>query len=350
MLHGLSANSCCAAERPRRGALEQNSCPAQALLAMLLESQSSPSYSPSPLVAQVLWMYQWRCRRLCRPSLSVISAAFMAFGKSCRQGRAQPLKRVMPVLPEWQGHMGRGQQLQAQLSKDSGDTDTPRGSHHLGLHVMEACKAAVCPVYVQCGAGVKPLHQASECCMLDFQGFLSKGQLGCRDRQLHHMRRGDARMLCHACWKQTLQPATRAQRRPTSHCMSAGMCKTTGTRQVNDFSISAAQSCAALHALPRSVVGPYARLNSPPGAHGKQATMCCQTCASCCAAATLLPEQQSQLCSKTTREAINQHMCQQHVGLRQPMQRSAHCAVVQHAWHCPGGPRKPAQQLRMACV
>lgn len=27
------------------------------LLAMLLESQSRPSYSPSPEVAQVLWMY-----------------------------------------------------------------------------------------------------------------------------------------------------------------------------------------------------------------------------------------------------------------------------------------------------
>jgi len=32
----------------------------QPLLAMLLESQSSPSYSPSPEVAQVLWMYQCR--------------------------------------------------------------------------------------------------------------------------------------------------------------------------------------------------------------------------------------------------------------------------------------------------
>ena len=136
----------------------------------------------------------------------------------------------------------------------------------------------------------------------------------------------------------------------TPHCMSARMCKTTGTRQVSDFSISAARSCAALHAWPRSVVGPYAGLNSPPGAHGKQATMCCQSCASCCAAATLLPEQQSQLCSKTTREAINQHMCQQHVSLRQPVQRSAHCAAVQHAWHCPAGPQQPAQQLRMPCV
>ncbi len=30
----------------------------QALLAMLFESQSNPSYRPSPEVAQVLWMYQ----------------------------------------------------------------------------------------------------------------------------------------------------------------------------------------------------------------------------------------------------------------------------------------------------
>lgn len=30
---------------------------AHALLAMLLESQSNPSYRPSPLVAHVLWMY-----------------------------------------------------------------------------------------------------------------------------------------------------------------------------------------------------------------------------------------------------------------------------------------------------
>lgn len=80
------------------------------LLAMLLESQSRPSYNPSPEVAHVLWiylwltrdlkqnrqlagqsrnkqtgkrLYQWRCRREWRPSLSVISAAFIAFGRSC---------------------------------------------------------------------------------------------------------------------------------------------------------------------------------------------------------------------------------------------------------------------------
>ena len=122
MLHGLSASSCCTAQHPRRGASEQHSCPAQALLAMLLESQSSPSYSPSPLVAQVLWMYQWRCRRLCRPSLSVISAAFMAFGKSCRQGRAQPLSKVVAMLPDWQWHMEWVQELQAWLSRGSAAT------------------------------------------------------------------------------------------------------------------------------------------------------------------------------------------------------------------------------------
>ena len=47
-----------------------------------LESQSRPSYRPSPLVAHVAWMYQLRWRSECRPNLSVISAAFMAFGRS----------------------------------------------------------------------------------------------------------------------------------------------------------------------------------------------------------------------------------------------------------------------------
>lgn len=47
-----------------------------------LESQSSPSYRPSPLVAQVAWMYQFLWRNECSPSLSVISAAFMALGRS----------------------------------------------------------------------------------------------------------------------------------------------------------------------------------------------------------------------------------------------------------------------------
>lgn len=47
-----------------------------------LESQSNPSYNPSPLVAQVACMYQFRLRNEWRPNLSVISAAFIAFGKS----------------------------------------------------------------------------------------------------------------------------------------------------------------------------------------------------------------------------------------------------------------------------
>ena len=67
-----------------------------------LLSQSKPSYSPSPDVAHVAckeihseihlhtfrhqrrtWMYQFLFLRLWRPSLSVISAAFIALGKSC---------------------------------------------------------------------------------------------------------------------------------------------------------------------------------------------------------------------------------------------------------------------------
>ena len=47
-----------------------------------LDSQSSPSYNPSPLVAHVACMYQLRERNECKPSLSVISAAFIALGKS----------------------------------------------------------------------------------------------------------------------------------------------------------------------------------------------------------------------------------------------------------------------------
>lgn len=48
-----------------------------------LDIQSRPSYRPSPVVAHVDWMYQLRWRSECRPSLSVISAAFIAFGRSC---------------------------------------------------------------------------------------------------------------------------------------------------------------------------------------------------------------------------------------------------------------------------
>jgi len=48
----------------------------------LLESQSSPSYKPSPLVAQVAWINHFLFLRLFNPSVSVISDAFMALGKS----------------------------------------------------------------------------------------------------------------------------------------------------------------------------------------------------------------------------------------------------------------------------
>lgn len=53
-----------------------------------LDSQSRPSYRPSPLVAHVAWMYQLRWRSACRPSLSVISAAFMALGRSWKEEKA----------------------------------------------------------------------------------------------------------------------------------------------------------------------------------------------------------------------------------------------------------------------
>ena len=45
-------------------------------------SQSRPSYNPSPLVAHAAWMYQLRLWREWRPSLSVISAAFIALKSS----------------------------------------------------------------------------------------------------------------------------------------------------------------------------------------------------------------------------------------------------------------------------
>lgn len=55
----------------------------------LEESQSRPSYRPSPPVAHVAWMYQSRLRRVCRPSLSVTSAASMALGRSWRSKKTQ---------------------------------------------------------------------------------------------------------------------------------------------------------------------------------------------------------------------------------------------------------------------
>ena len=60
------------------------SCPRRAhfLLERVAESQSRPSYRPSPVVAQHAWIYHCRWRRPCRPNLSVISAADMALGRS----------------------------------------------------------------------------------------------------------------------------------------------------------------------------------------------------------------------------------------------------------------------------
>lgn len=76
-------------------------------LASSLDSQSSPSYSPEPLVAQADWIYHWRqvryyrkvryeckfeahitsvltlLRTPCRPSLSVRSLMAKALGRSC---------------------------------------------------------------------------------------------------------------------------------------------------------------------------------------------------------------------------------------------------------------------------
>lgn len=53
------------------------------LFCRVADSQSKPSYRPSPVVAQQACMYHCLWRRPCRPSLSVISAALMALGKSC---------------------------------------------------------------------------------------------------------------------------------------------------------------------------------------------------------------------------------------------------------------------------
>lgn len=47
------------------------------------DSQSSPSYSPVPWVAQVDWMCQVLLRRELRPSFSVSSPTFKALGRSC---------------------------------------------------------------------------------------------------------------------------------------------------------------------------------------------------------------------------------------------------------------------------
>merc|ERR1712006_11873 len=47
------------------------------------ESQSRPSYKPSPVVAHADWINHCLLRILCKPSFSVTSAAGIALGKSC---------------------------------------------------------------------------------------------------------------------------------------------------------------------------------------------------------------------------------------------------------------------------
>merc|ERR1712118_385176 len=51
-------------------------------LEIVLDNQSSPSYRPSPLVAQVAWMNHCRFLNEWSPSLSAVSAADIAWGKS----------------------------------------------------------------------------------------------------------------------------------------------------------------------------------------------------------------------------------------------------------------------------
>lgn len=63
-----------------------HSKPNQHCISRLFERKGTrqiPSYNPSPLVAHVAWMYQLLCLKLWSPNLSVISAAFMALGRSC---------------------------------------------------------------------------------------------------------------------------------------------------------------------------------------------------------------------------------------------------------------------------
>ena len=57
--------------------------PAQRLEDKVRESQSKPSYKPSPVVAHADWMNHWRWRKLWSPSFSVTSAAVIAWGRSC---------------------------------------------------------------------------------------------------------------------------------------------------------------------------------------------------------------------------------------------------------------------------
>merc|ERR1719384_1268176 len=47
------------------------------------ESQSKPSYSPSPVVAQADWMNHWRFETHCKPSFSATSDTGIEFDRSC---------------------------------------------------------------------------------------------------------------------------------------------------------------------------------------------------------------------------------------------------------------------------
>ena len=53
------------------------------LFVIVRASQSKPSYRPSPVVAMVLWMYQFRPRSVFSPSLPQISAVVIECGRSC---------------------------------------------------------------------------------------------------------------------------------------------------------------------------------------------------------------------------------------------------------------------------
>ena len=77
---------------------------AQRLEDKVRESQSKPSYKPSPVVAHADWMNHWRWRRLWRPSFSVTSAAVIACGRSC-----PVLSSVDITKCSWQMFMSLGQ-------------------------------------------------------------------------------------------------------------------------------------------------------------------------------------------------------------------------------------------------
>jgi hypothetical protein len=54
------------------------------LLAMLLDSQSSPSYNPSPVVAQVLWMYLQARTRIHQVIFCITYASMTSKGNNMR--------------------------------------------------------------------------------------------------------------------------------------------------------------------------------------------------------------------------------------------------------------------------